>query len=473
MIRSQTEMLAQAEAQSRTMSTLLWSIAGVSLLVGRHRNHEHHARLRDGADPRDRRAHGDRGPGRRHPRPVPRGGRRARARGRLGRDRARARDPALRREGRGVAGRRSSRPRSASRSPSRRSSASRSGSTRRSRRAGWTPSKPSGTSSVNLSPVSSGRPGTEDSGDVSARDEAPHEGGATWSPRRSLGARLVLYLLPVAVLPALVYWILVDRQRAGDEQQLLETLLADAHRQEARALREEANDAVRRISDTADGLVALVRRVGLEASRALEAGPDPNLPAEEMLDDPGGLLRSAHPGVSIAVVSRTHGNDPPRAPGPRRDAAARGAVRRARPRPRGRLGDRRRHGLGRRARGTRPHVPGRRNGHHPGRLRLPVEGDAGARAAAAARRSGSGRLDPGLRGPLRQRRGRSSPRRLSSVRKTAVSSRRSASTGSSRASSRGRPTRRVRRTSSCSCRATAPSSSRRRASASTLRIPPP
>jgi putative ABC transport system permease protein len=34
MIRSQTEMLAQAAAQSRTMSTLLWSIAGVSLLVG-------------------------------------------------------------------------------------------------------------------------------------------------------------------------------------------------------------------------------------------------------------------------------------------------------------------------------------------------------------------------------------------------------------------------------------------------------
>jgi putative ABC transport system permease protein len=34
MIRSQTEMLEQAEAQSRTMSYLLWSIAGVSLLVG-------------------------------------------------------------------------------------------------------------------------------------------------------------------------------------------------------------------------------------------------------------------------------------------------------------------------------------------------------------------------------------------------------------------------------------------------------
>jgi putative ABC transport system permease protein len=34
MIRSQTEMLQQAEDQSKTMSMLLWSIAGVSLLVG-------------------------------------------------------------------------------------------------------------------------------------------------------------------------------------------------------------------------------------------------------------------------------------------------------------------------------------------------------------------------------------------------------------------------------------------------------
>jgi putative ABC transport system permease protein len=33
-IRTQTEMLQQAEDQSRTMSYLLWSIAGVSLLVG-------------------------------------------------------------------------------------------------------------------------------------------------------------------------------------------------------------------------------------------------------------------------------------------------------------------------------------------------------------------------------------------------------------------------------------------------------
>jgi putative ABC transport system permease protein len=34
MIRSQTEMLERAEEQARTMAVLLWSIAGVSLLVG-------------------------------------------------------------------------------------------------------------------------------------------------------------------------------------------------------------------------------------------------------------------------------------------------------------------------------------------------------------------------------------------------------------------------------------------------------
>jgi len=34
MLRSQTELLEQAEEQSRTLSVLLWSIAGVSLLVG-------------------------------------------------------------------------------------------------------------------------------------------------------------------------------------------------------------------------------------------------------------------------------------------------------------------------------------------------------------------------------------------------------------------------------------------------------
>ena len=42
-------------------------------------------------------------------------------------------------------------------------------------------------------------------------------------------------------------------------------------------------------------------------SGALEAGPDPKLPAETLVDEPGGLLRSPGSGVSAAMVSRQRG----------------------------------------------------------------------------------------------------------------------------------------------------------------------
>ena len=119
----------------------------------RDRDHEHHARLGDGADPRDRRAHGDRRQGRGHSRAVPRRGRRPRDRGRRRRDRARPRRSSASSPGSRAGRSRSSRPRSRSPSRSRPSSGSRSVSTRRSRRAGWTRSRRSGTSSGTLARV--------------------------------------------------------------------------------------------------------------------------------------------------------------------------------------------------------------------------------------------------------------------------------------------------------------------------------
>jgi signal transduction histidine kinase/HAMP domain-containing protein len=155
--------------------------------------------------------------------------------------------------------------------------------------------------------VSAEKPEIEDSGALPVRDEAPREARWGGNPRRSLGARLVLYLLPVAVVPALVYWLLVDRETDQGEKQLLETLLADAHRQEVQVLRDEADDSVRTIGDFVRKLETIVRRAGVETARALEAGPDPDRPAEELLDEPGGPLRSARPGVSVAMVSRKAG----------------------------------------------------------------------------------------------------------------------------------------------------------------------
>jgi signal transduction histidine kinase/HAMP domain-containing protein len=155
--------------------------------------------------------------------------------------------------------------------------------------------------------VSAGRPGSDDATGGGVREEPSFEPQDAWNPRRSLGARLVLYLVPVAVIPALVYWLAVDRETDRGEQQLLETLLADANRQELQVAREETDDAVREIGDYAQKLATIARRAGVETARALEAGPEPDRPAEELVDEPGGPLRSARPGVSVAMVSRRVG----------------------------------------------------------------------------------------------------------------------------------------------------------------------
>ena len=144
--------------------------------------------------------------------------------------------------------------------------------------------------------------GDSDTGLV--RDDPPARARDAWLPRRSLGARLALYLVPVALVPALIYWLLVDRATDGSEQRLLEALVADAHRQEAQALREDADDAVRVIGGAARNLETIARRAAVETARALEAGPEPDVPPEPLLDEPGAPLRTARPGASVGLVSR-------------------------------------------------------------------------------------------------------------------------------------------------------------------------
>ena len=149
-----------------------------------------------------------------------------------------------------------------------------------------------------------GKPGIWASDGGLVRDEPPALARDAWSPRRSLGARLALYLVPVAVIPALIYWVLVDRETDAAEQRLLEALVADAHRQEERALRGEADDKVRVIGDATRRLETIARRAAVETARALEAGPETDAPPEPLLDEPGGPLRTARAGVSVGLVSR-------------------------------------------------------------------------------------------------------------------------------------------------------------------------
>ena len=74
-INSQDALVSTATAVYKTLTVLLTGIAALSLLVGGHRGHEHHARLGHRADPRDRSAQGARRPAVGHPPAVPGRGR--------------------------------------------------------------------------------------------------------------------------------------------------------------------------------------------------------------------------------------------------------------------------------------------------------------------------------------------------------------------------------------------------------------
>lgn len=152
--------------------------------------------------------------------------------------------------------------------------------------------------------MSVGKPGIGNSEGGLVRDEPPARARDAWSPRRSLGARLALYLVPVAVVPALIYWLLVDRATDGSEQRLLEALVADAHRQEAQALRGDADDAVRATGEAMRHLATIARRAAVETALALEAGPETDEPPETLVDEPGLPLRTARAGASVGLVSR-------------------------------------------------------------------------------------------------------------------------------------------------------------------------
>ena len=135
----------------------------------------------------------------------------------------------------------------------------------------------------------------------------PFRDAGAWNPRRSLAARLLWYVVPVALVPAAVYWLAADRIGREQQQGIRATLLAEARHHEEQTLSEEAADRLRQIADASRNVVAIVHRAAEQARRALEDGPDPGLPAEPLVDEAGGLLRTAGHGVSAAMVSRRTG----------------------------------------------------------------------------------------------------------------------------------------------------------------------
>src|ERR1035438_5556436 len=125
---------------------------------------------------------------------------------------------------------------------------------------------------------------SEESGRVRSSDTPTLRDTGMWNPRRSLVARLLWYVVPVALVPAAVYWVIGDRIGAEQRESLLATLIVDTRRHEARTLSEDAGDRVRAIGNAAGEVISIVRRSAEESRRVLEEGPDPKLPAEALID---------------------------------------------------------------------------------------------------------------------------------------------------------------------------------------------
>ncbi|MGZ6971054.1 MAG: hypothetical protein ACXVID_05270 [Thermoanaerobaculia bacterium] len=64
--------------------------------------------------------------------------------------------------------------------------------------------------------TNSGVSGRPSSGETFALREA-----GAWNPRRSLVARLLWYVVPVALIPAAVYWVAADRMKIGGQTLLV------------------------------------------------------------------------------------------------------------------------------------------------------------------------------------------------------------------------------------------------------------
>ena len=71
-------------------------------------------------------------------------------------------------------------------------------------------------------------------------DEVASRGASAWSPRKSLVARLLWYVVPVAIVPAAFYWLAADRIGRELQQGIRARLLAEARLHEEQSLSEAA-----------------------------------------------------------------------------------------------------------------------------------------------------------------------------------------------------------------------------------------
>ncbi|MGE5346718.1 MAG: histidine kinase dimerization/phospho-acceptor domain-containing protein, partial [Acidithiobacillales bacterium] len=123
-----------------------------------------------------------------------------------------------------------------------------------------------------------------------------------WDARRSLAARFLWLLLPLALVPVSLYWFVADRELASSEEEVVRFLLDQATGRERDRLHAAAAARVQELESEAGRLRRVLAAASFEAAEALQAPPGPASPAEPLQRLPGGLVGTAPGGASSAVL---------------------------------------------------------------------------------------------------------------------------------------------------------------------------
>ncbi len=127
-------------------------------------------------------------------------------------------------------------------------------------------------------------------------------GGGWWRPGRSLTARLVWLLLPLALIPISVYWLLADRETARSEKEIVTLLLEEATQHERTLLKSAADARAQELEARAERIRQILAEAAAVAAGALSAPPSGDAPGEPLQTFPGGFLGSRGGRPSSIIV---------------------------------------------------------------------------------------------------------------------------------------------------------------------------
>lgn len=131
--------------------------------------------------------------------------------------------------------------------------------------------------------------------------------GSLLDPRQSLGARILWILLPLGLVPLVVFWLSTERYGRRMEARLRNLLMPTFTRQAEQSLSRAADLYGRELDERVRELAAVLAEASRATEVALQAGPLAGETEEGFLDEPGLPIQVFGSPGSAALVGRNPG----------------------------------------------------------------------------------------------------------------------------------------------------------------------